>query len=189
MDKEIKITRNESKKIMDGIKQTKVGRELMQLDSMISVFTQGMGGIQPLKSAFHPHSMSTQDPITLSYGPAIIERVHDKGENGWKNQRYLGQRVIITKIETFEIFGAMYTCKYDGDPALDGEYVNNTMFTDYHLTQNSDHYHDFYDEKEAKDYIENLQSEDDRYFAQGTNQEDNDGKEFWRVMVWKEEKE
>jgi hypothetical protein len=92
----------------------------------------------------------------LELGPAIIYRSHP---NAYKDE-YEGQRVLIKEIFDGGFLGLNYICDYIGDKRYDGEYVNNKIFSNFHLTQDVSefpelevHHMIFSTEKEVKDIL------------------------------------
>jgi len=177
----LELTRNEARKLNEGIRNTNFGREMSKLGSIFAGYGEG-----PFAGNFFEKALDAMVPEKwLNHGPAWLHRVHDRGENGHLNMQYIGQPVIIEEIETYEVFGTMYKCRYIGDDHLDGEYVNNGMFTDYHLRQLPEAFTEFKTEDEAREYMDTF---GDDWTVAGTKQVDDDGNEVWAVGAWIEPK-
>jgi hypothetical protein len=95
---------------MDAMKRILVGTSLI-LSQMDSPYSMGM-------------DFDSED---VELGPAILINTHEDHEH------YIGERVLIKEINHDGIFGQMCTCDYIGSEEHDGEYVRDTMFTDFHL--------------------------------------------------------
>ena len=174
----VTMTRNEARKFNDAIRKTKTGKYFAELGNIIGNF--GLGG--PFSGNPWEQALQSNVPAKwLNHGPAWLENVHDRGENGSKNMRYLGQPVVIEEIIDNEVFGIMYKCRYVGEDHLDGEYVNNTMFSGYHLRQLPEIFTEFKTEAEAREHMDTFEKD---WTVMGTRQIDDDGAEVWAVGAW-----
>lgn len=174
MSKEIKVTRNEARRMARTISHTGVGSTMSAMMSIVGV---GKPFLELAAEAF-----SDQTPAHLHMGPAILDTTH------LNKERFEGSPVLITEAEYLEVLGWCYTCEYLGEDPEAKEYIEGGTFTNYHLSQDKEPFKTFKTEKEAKDYTDlfKSKSKSSKVRSGYCQEEDDDGNTVYVTAVWKE---